>query len=137
MNKSRQNPAVANDQASPFIRFFPRILNLQTAMSLVACAAVILGSPAIGLAGPIFGGNGDAFGDIIRNIAYYARNILIVLGFLGCCMAAFQKTFMAQAPWGKTLIGAGMCWGVATIAQLIFAFATNQSPTFDPTLSGN
>lgn len=138
MNQSRQTPVVAKASANASNRsFFSSPLNAQATISFVACALVILGSPSVGLAGPIFGGNGDAFGNIITNIAYYARNSLIVFGFLGMCMAAFQKTFMPQSPWGKTVIGSAFCWGVATVAQIVFAFATNQPPTFDPTLSGN
>jgi hypothetical protein len=110
-----------------FVRAIEPALVLVAALLLVAVPALAQ-TPG----GNIFGGNDQQLGSGVREAIRWGRNLLFLLGVAGVGWGA--ANIMMEKPWGRQMLGGGVCMSIGGILTLIYSFSQGNAVNLDTDL---
>jgi hypothetical protein len=110
-----------------FVRAIEPALVLVTALLLAAVPALAQ-TPG----GNIFGGNDQQLGSGVREAIRWGRNLLFLLGVAGVGWGA--ANIMMEKPWGRQMLGGGVCMSIGGILTLIYSFSQGNAVNLDTDL---
>jgi hypothetical protein len=115
---------------SSFVHFAVFIRAIEPALALVA-VLLIVAIPALAQTpgGNIFGGNDQQLGSGVREAIRWGRNLLFLLGVAGVGWGA--ANIMMEKPWGRQMLGGGVCMSIGGILTLIYSFSQGNAVNLD------
>jgi hypothetical protein len=110
-----------------FIRAIEPVLALIAAV-LIAAVPSLAQTPG----GNLFGGNDQQLGSGVREAIRWGRNLLFLLGVAGVGWGA--ANIMMEKPWGRQMLGGGVCMSIGGILTLIYSFSQGNAVNLDTDL---
>jgi hypothetical protein len=110
-----------------FIRAIEPALAL-IAFVLIAAVPAFAQTPG----GNLFGGNDQQLGSGVREAIRWGRNLLFLLGVAGVGWGA--ANIMMEKPWGRQMLGGGVCMSIGGILTLIYSFSQGNAVNLDTDL---
>ena len=114
-------------QLAVFVRAIEPALVLVAALLLVA-VPTLAQTPG----GNLFGGNDQQLGSGVREVIRWGRNLLFLLGVAGVGWGA--ANIMMEKPWGRQMLGGGVCMSIGGILSLIYSFSQGNAVNLDTDL---
>jgi hypothetical protein len=118
---------------SSFVHLAVFVRAIEPALALVA-VLLIAAVPALAQTpgGNLFGGNDQQLGSGVREAIRWGRNLLFLLGVAGVGWGA--ANIMMEKPWGRQMLGGGVCMSIGGILTLIYSFSQGNAVNLDTDL---
>jgi hypothetical protein len=118
---------------SSFVRLAVFIRVIEPALALVAVLLIVaIQALAQTPGGNLFGGSDQQLGSGVREAIRWGRNLLFLLGVAGVGWGA--ANIMMEKPWGRQMLGGGVCMSIGGILTLIYSFSQGNAVNLDTDL---